>query len=142
VTVNGVTPALHLGTITYFENNTLKFFWKDPEPEGSRGSIQVQTQPSLWQHYYSPVLEIIQANPGYLSQMLERPTLMPVDRADVQISIRPEVLRLLIEARWSEAMRISIETVHFIESDISYQPDGIAVIAGSSWLAPFAETES
>ena len=56
VSVRGVNCALHVGAIMFFENNTLQFFWRDPEPVADE-PIRLPDPASFWGAYYSPFVE-------------------------------------------------------------------------------------
>jgi hypothetical protein len=141
IRINGARPAFHVGSIAYFKNDTLKFYWRDPEPpEGARNPIDVPYDPSVWRHYYAPVLQLIQSDQESFDRMKQEPTLMRVDAADIEIGIHPQVLAVLIEARWNEARGL-VESLKTDVPGIRYHPDGIAVIAGQSWLRPFESSD-
>jgi hypothetical protein len=96
---------------------------------------------SDWSYYYRPTLDLILSNPEYSQRMLREPTLMPVSGADIDISIHPVVLSLLIERNWERA-RHAFLNLRATQSPIPYQLDGIAVVAGRSWVQPRNETEN
>src|SRR3990172_8822072 len=60
---------------------------------------------------------------------------------DVEVGIHPLVLRSLDGSRWTEARSVAMgeETRGIPQGNLPYQVDGIAVVAGSSWLRPFQE---
>ena len=67
---------------------------------------------------------------------------MPVGSADVEIGIHPDVLRHIMASEWTASRQIlaGIATERDVSRDPPYQADGIAVVAGPSWLRPFDET--
>ena len=140
VSVGGVAPTFHIGGITFFKNDVLQFYWRDPEPEREIGNpIRVQLTNETWRHYYRPVLELIQSNPAYFEQMRKEPVLMPVEQADIKIGIEPTVLGFLIENRWDAAHQLARELP---KTPNNYHADGITVKAGSSWQNRLSEFET
>jgi hypothetical protein len=137
--VGGTAPAFHIGGIAYFKNDVLQFYWRDPEPEPEiRNPIRVPPPTNAWRHYYRPALELVQSSPTHFAQMREEPVLMPVEEADIEIGIEPEVLRRLAAAEWEEA-REAARSLPVVET--AYHADGIAVVAGPSWFNRFADSE-
>ena len=55
--VNGIPCSLHVGAVTYFRNDSLNFFWKDPEPE-VRKPILVPFNELSWGYYYAPIVRL------------------------------------------------------------------------------------
>lgn len=141
LSVNGLAPALNIGAITYFRNDVLHFFWRDPRA-GEReppNPMELSVDDSDWQHYYRPVLEIIHSRPEDFKTMLTQPLAVRLEGLDIQVGILPDVLTLLAEARWADARRWCIQNLAS-ERPHGYQADGITVAAGESWLKPFEES--
>lgn len=139
VAVNGVAPAFNVGGIMHFRNDTLRFFWRDPEP-GIRNPIEVAINDIAWRYYYAPVFEFIRAHPQELDKMLRSSTLMPVAELDIELGIFPSVLERLSNADWIGAKRLC----HRLDQELDkggYQADGIRVVAGPTWLSRFAEND-
>lgn len=142
VSVNGTAVTYHIGGIMYYKNNSLQFFWRDPQPDEtdkSRG-IELNVADNMWQYYYRPARELISTNPEILERMLREPVLMQVEHLDIQIGVLPSVLKFLLQHQWVGAKQWCGEHVSQIEA--GYQPDGIRVVAGKSWLEPFREYEA
>ncbi len=62
------------------------------------------------------------------------------EKADISVTIHPKIHRLLDDGRWSAAR----ETAKELEADLKshgYQPDGLRVAAGPSWLRPLEMVE-
>lgn len=142
VRINGTVVTYHIGGITYFKNDVLEFFWRDPEPErGERlREIDVEVADEMWQHYYRPTLELISSDSQVLERMLREPILMDLHDLDIQIGVWPPVLKFLVENEWAAGKQLCIQ--HHGEIDAGYQPDGIRVVAGRTWLEPFREYEA
>jgi hypothetical protein len=149
VSINGSIPSFHIGGIAYFRSDVLTFFWRDPLPEEPvKRPIEVKLNEDQWRHYYSPVLQLVQSQPNVHRRMLAEDTLMPVEGLDVQVGIRPAVLRLLDAEKWNQARAVAEESAPRVvgeqhpERPDSYEPDGIRVVAGQSWLRPFVDEGS
>ncbi len=142
VSVGGTRVTYHIGGIMYFKNDSLQFFWRDPQPGDAERpeGIELNVTDSMWQYYYRPTLELIAANPKILERMLREPVLMDVDHLDMKIGVWPPVLRLLAEHLWTGAKEGCLQ--HQDQIEAGYQPDGIRVVAGESWLEPFREYET
>jgi hypothetical protein len=143
LSLNGATPAMHIGGIAYLRNEVLQFFWRDPAPNRMRTNnlIEAKVEPQHWSYHYAPTLGLILSNRDYAQRMLKEPILMPISSADIEIGIHPAVLRAISEANWEGAHHVSQE-LHNVPAEIPYQRDGIAVVAGKSWLQPLDETEN
>jgi hypothetical protein len=136
VTVNGIAPAFAVGALTYFKNDTLRFFWRDPEPDlGIRNPIRLDITPSAWRLHYEPVLELIRSKPQALRAMRQSGDLVPVDEADLKVGIHPRVLELLENPGRADPRP---EQGAPLRSDL-YGADGIAIITGESWNKPLEE---
>lgn len=139
VSVNGVLPAYQIGGIAYFRKDVLQFYWQDPEPNPNvRNSIKVTVAPGLWRNYYAAILDLIRSDPARYERMKREPELMPIEGADIEIGIHPKVLRALSEFRWEDARSVGrIDKLQ--DAPFPYRADGIALVAGESWLKPFEE---
>jgi hypothetical protein len=139
--VNGIPVTYQIGGIMYFKNDSLQFFWRDPQssdPDGPR-DIVLSVRDDLWQYYYRPTVELISSNPRFLKQMLQEPVLMPVENLDLQIGVLPPVLSFLVKHEWARAKQLCAERLG--KGELGYQPDGVRVVAGESWLQPLGEYE-
>jgi len=142
VSVNGTPPALNIGAITYFRNDVLRLFWRDPQPPKREppSPITLQLGASDWQHYYQPVFDLIHSRPAEFKRMLAEPVLVRLEDLDIQVGVLPDVLRVASEGHWADAQRWCSEHIGSRLRD-GYFPDGIKVVTGESWLKPFAESE-
>ncbi len=136
--VNGIPPSYSIGAITYFAKDTLRFYWRDPDPARPK-SFTVEMLPQDWSWYYAPALGALRAHPGKLASLLDGPRLVVIEGADIQLGIHPTVLQHLLHEQWDEARTAAhaLEDQPVVEG-IPYQPDGIAVVAGESWSNPFS----
>ena len=91
VTVSGVSPSFHVGCITYFRNDVLQFFWRDPRANGQRrkAPIEVKLDKGIWRYYYLPVFELIHSQADHFEKMLREPISLPVRDLDVEVGIHP-----------------------------------------------------
>lgn len=141
VSINSAVPTYCIGAITYFQDNVVQFRWDDPKPDPrhSEGELTFTTDDQHWRHYYAPILALlVSVNGGSLELMRSKPVFMPFKDVDIDIGIHPEVLNLLLESRWGEARVVASRLEMQGELQI-YQKDGIAVVAGQTWLEPFKE---
>lgn len=141
VSVNGVACHLHVGAITYFRNDVVHFFWRDPTPrEGSW--IEVSHEASQWRHYYSPTVDLLGTEIEHrIAMEREAGIFQRVDRADLDVSVHPAVAKFLFEKDWKSARHAAVEAAREIK-EADYQPDGLAVRAGDSWRKPFRESDT
>ncbi|MGO9139721.1 MAG: hypothetical protein ACLP9S_04175 [Syntrophales bacterium] len=140
VSINGTSPSFHIGGITYFRNDVLQFFWRDPQPYSTQGQhkIELTIEDSVWRDYYLPVFELIIAHPEYAHAKIRDGSLIPVERLDIKVGIYPGIFKFLVKNRWADARKESHEYAEKFQQD-GYQADGIRVIAGESWQKPLAE---
>lgn len=136
ISVKGMACALHIGAITYFRDDVLNFYWRDPPPEYDRG-IEVPFGTDAWQYYYSPFLEAIRSA-GYEALSRDTDALVTVEGSDIKIGVHPTVAKYLVDEQWERAMKTASEAAEEMVSD-GYQQDGLIVRAGQSWTERFKE---
>jgi hypothetical protein len=145
VSVNGQAPVLCVGAITYFRNDVAEFFWQDPEPnpEQVKRPVALEAPPESWRYPYLPVLRLIEANSPSTRVLTDQLVLTRVESADVEVGIHPTVLRRLLSGAVDDPRPLN----HLAEHDLpegspwQYRRDGIAVVTGKTWSAPFVEGE-
>lgn len=133
VSVGGINCALHVGAITYYRNDTLQFYWQDPEPN-SREPIRVPRPESAWREYYLPFTE---AYRYYGTDAGEAPmpgSAVTIEELDLTLKIHPTIAQFLMANDWSGARRLAQELRREF-SESGYHPDGLQIIAGDSWLS-------
>lgn len=136
VSVNGTPCTLHVGALTYFRGDSLHFYWRDPTPRNELG-VDAPMSGDAWMHYYAPVLEAIRiADPDALRGAQD--TLVAIEGADVKVGIYPAVRTYLGNRQWERAQHAASEAAVPMAGE-GYQPDGLKVVAGESWLKRFAE---
>ncbi len=141
VSVNGSPPAFSIGGIAYFKDDVLRFYWRDPVPDHPRPKlpIEISVGEQDWWHHYAPLFELIVAHPQHYERMLREPVLLPIESADVEVGIQPEVLRHLTDRRALPVQELS-QIMKHPEAGPLYKEDGVAVVAGESWFRPLHES--
>jgi len=140
VSVNGTPVCYHVGGIAYFKRDVLWFWWRDPMPQQPKQALELSVSQEQWQHHYMPVLALIQADSDQLERMLAEQVVMPVEHLDIQTGVFPQVLTLLTEGQWGEAKQWCAQNGQKLQQ-AGYHGDGVRVIAGQSWLQPFAQAD-
>lgn len=130
MSVGGTPCTLQIGAITFFRNDTLEFFWRDPEPSpGER--IELPEPGSAWGAYYSPLVHAYQTFLARSPSVSE--ALVSISEFDLSIGIHPAIISFLLASDWQGARAVAREhRSEFVSS--GYQPDGLLVKAGASWL--------
>lgn len=131
VSVDGKSCSLHIASATYFKNNKLHFYWRDPEPEVSQKfkEIGIVDANKGWQVYYEAVQQLIVERGDAISKDDPRVYLKELD---VEIAITPEILIPLKEGRWEEVRGISILR-KYDHPQSEYRIDGLCIKAGERW---------
>lgn len=131
VSVGGTNCTLHIGAITFFRNDTIEFFWRDPGPV-AREPIGIPDPEPAWQAYYSPFVEAYKSFAGRTASHPETQPFVSVEETGLSIGIHPVIAPLLLEGSWQRARQMAKE--HRAEFALSgYQADGLFVQAGPSW---------
>lgn len=131
VSVDGQSCSLHIASATYFKNNKLHFYWRDPEPEVSQKfkDIRIVDADKGWRVYYEAVQQLIVERGDAISENDPKVYLKEVD---VEIAIAPEILIPLREGNWKEVRTISmIRKYDHLQRE--YRVDGLRIKAGERW---------
>jgi hypothetical protein len=105
----------------------LEFYWRDPEPD-SKDAIELPRPEAEWRYYFEPALSLASETDSE-AMAAER------ELADVTVEVHPKIRQLLQNEQWSQAKQVANEQrVAFISE--GYQPDGIKLTAGESWMNP------
>lgn len=125
---------LHIGAITFFKNDVLRFYWRDPEPDDAE-PIELPEAGISWRAYYEPISELIRA--GYAEFGSESDAsvdlqLVRVESADVSVGAHPKILPLLMDREWNEARLLS-ENLQEEFAKMGCRRDGLIVTSGESW---------
>jgi len=159
VGVNGRIPQWHIGGITYFYGDSVRFFWRDPTPDFQQQlkGTKITFAEDAWRYHYAPVLELFKEattdeEPTF-SEKLEsvqdnvdqtaRPDASKrhLKEADVVVSIHPEIMRCLVQGDWRMARALALKLRQAFR-ELGYMPDGIMVRAGGSWREALPPAES
>jgi hypothetical protein len=133
VSVDGVRPSFAIGAITYFRNDVLQFFWRDPKiDEKVKRPIRLHCSDGVWDHYYAPVLALIESG---ITKERDGIVWRDVTEADLSVGMHACVLSALRRSGASAR-----EVASRMKSDLTgCRADGVVVKAGESWMQPFAE---
>ena len=71
VSVNATPCTLQVGAITFFKNDAVEFYWRDPEP-GTREPIQISNPDFGWGTYYEPFVQVIRSRGEFAAPGLQR----------------------------------------------------------------------
>jgi len=137
--INGTQVQFRIGAFAYFKNDTLKFFWRDPQPDDvePRNPIRLKlTRDEFWRHYYQPILALVGSDNPALRQ--RENVAIPIKEADLKIRVLPEVMRFLKMEKWKDAGHWCMEN-HKQLARSEVHGDGLQIIAGESWSKPFED---
>jgi hypothetical protein len=124
--------TLHIGSFAFFRNGVLEFYWCDPSPQ-SEEPFRLPEPRGEWRYYFEPALS--------LTEEIESDLLTAeLEMADVKVTIHPAIRKLLRSSNWFDARRTANDLRSTFSSE-GYQPDGIKVEAGESWLRSFKPGE-
>lgn len=130
VSVAGRACSLHIGAITYFYGDTLKYYWRDPEP-GKKKPIHVPEIGDAWRFYYEPVWNLWREN---ASRTGSDGNFISLPELDVEIFIHPVLAPLLLAEAWEESQREMLKLNDLLAAE-GFRPDGLKIKCGPSWLA-------
>ncbi|MEY9121314.1 hypothetical protein [Bradyrhizobium yuanmingense] len=133
VSVNGIPCTLHIGAITFFRNDALQFYWRDPEPTGRE---RIEIPKPDWRQYYEPCAQLLRHRGLRESVGHELPTFARIEELDLSLEIHPIIASALLASDWEgarDAARVSREAL----VAAGFQMDGMLVKAGPSWLERF-----
>ncbi len=138
VSVDGQRCALHIGAITYFKNDILHYYWRDPEPDGPKGlsPIELKMPDVAWRDYYEPVAELIRPHTEQLADPDGEPRTARIEEADIEVGAAPEILPLLLDRTWQDLRSVTSAAAGTLR-ERGYRPDGLIVRSGPSWRQPF-----
>jgi hypothetical protein len=137
ISVGGTPCNLHIGAITYFRNDTLQFYWRDPPPEDGK-KLEVPFSPDAWGYYYAPIAQVLARAAGSHPSLVTEGARLPVEGLDLEIAVYPKVARLLLNNDWQGARRAAVEATDEMRK-AGYQPDGVMVKGGPSWRERFKD---
>jgi hypothetical protein len=143
VSVDGQNCRLHIGAITFFKNNVLQFYWRDPEPEEptKRNQIELHLPEGAWGNHYEPATDLMRPHLEALTESDDATPTARIEDSDVAIGAHPEILPSLLRRDWQGARRIAGEQAQVFHES-GYRPDGLIIKCGESWRRPFKERET
>jgi hypothetical protein len=136
ISVGGAAPSFAIGAITYFRNDTLHFFWRDPESDETvKNPFVVEFIQGMWDHYYDPIRGIISSSEQRAHNGVVWSTL---HGADVELGIHERVWSAL-----QEGGVVAKRVAEGHKGDLGIcNVDGVAVKAGESWSKRFVDMVS
>jgi hypothetical protein len=136
VSVGGTVCTLHVGAITYFRGDVLKFYWRDPEPKHE--PIEIPHPEDAWQTYYAPFVEVYSVRVSRGEDTIDPTQGVSVKELDMILRIHPKLAEPLLSQNWTLARSRARELRSVFKQD-GFQPDGLMVIAGDSWRSRYEE---
>ncbi len=137
VSVNGTPCTFHIGAITFFRNDAVEFYWRDPGPDG-REHIEIPDPNLGWRSYYEPVVQVIRSRGE--GAALEPNASVQIEELDLAIAIHPAIASILFASDWLRARAVARERRDDFASH-GFQSDGLRVKAGKSWAEPLPASE-
>jgi hypothetical protein len=129
IAVQGKQPLYAIGAITFFKNETLHFFWRDPSPgDTTAAKLKIDVLPDDWQYYYRLIFEIVNQR-GSEALQTDSPIVAQLDEADLAVGLHPLVLKRLRASDWQGAVDAGRQVGRVGE----YRGDGIVLRAGPAW---------
>lgn len=139
VSIRGTPVSYRIGGFAYFKDDVLRFFWRDPQPDGVEPPNPIRldlTEDDIWRAYYQPILALV--GPDHAA-MIERENIpIPIKEADIKIRVLAEVVRFLRLEKWKDAGHWCMEHQDQL-AQAEVHGDGVQIIAGESWSKPFEE---
>lgn len=137
VSIDGAACGLHVGAITYFKNDVLRFFWRDPEPEEPNKliPIQVKLPNRAWRDYFEPIVDVMRSRSETRSAEGMVPRMFKVHGADVEVGAHPKLVPLLLDRDWEGAHQAARHLSQVFLKE-GYQSDGLLVKSGPTWRQP------
>ncbi|MCI0748695.1 MAG: hypothetical protein L0Y58_25080 [Verrucomicrobia subdivision 3 bacterium] len=140
VSIRSVPVAYRVGCVAYFKDDIVRFFWRDPQPDGIEPPNPIRldvTEDDIWKFYYQPIMALV--GPDHAA-MIERENVpIPFKEADLSIRVLSEVMRLLRLEKWKDAGHWCMEHPEQL-AQAEVHGDGVRILAGQSWSKPFEET--
>lgn len=133
VSVDGQNCRLHIGAITFFKNDVLRFYWRDPEPEEPtrRNQIELRLPEGAWRNHYEPATDLIRPYLEALAGSEDATPTVQIEDADVAIGVHPEILPSLLRQDWQGARQIAGDQAQAFQ-ERGYRPDGLIIKCGES----------
>ena len=134
ISVDNQNCALQIGAFTFFKNDELQFYWRDPEPEDPEKlkPIELRVTKEIWAEYYGPITEVIRNSTVRQPLDDDELPLSLVEEADLSVGIHPEILPYLLDGSWQSANDAANEMREVLNIE-GYQSDGLVIKCGPSW---------
>ena len=128
----GATPCtLHVGAVTYFNGDTLEFYWRDPPPIAS--GIELPEPDTEWNTYYDPLIAAFAGAGSPLVDARGNPILQArIEELDIGAELHPDIAPL-VRARYGARAQARARELKEQFKAGGYQPDGIKIVAGQTW---------
>lgn len=134
VSIDGASPTFAIGAITYFRNDVLQFFWRDPKPDQiAKSRFSINATDTMWDHYYALARGLLLNTNTMARQSM---VWAKVDGADIDIGMHRSVWDALREHGGRGAKRVA-ERLRGEMGECN--ADGIAARVGESWSQPFVD---
>jgi hypothetical protein len=140
VSIRGTPVSYRIGGFAYFRDDLLRFFWRDPQPNGVEPPNPIRldlTEDDIWRAYYRPILALV--GPDNSAFIEREHTSIPIKEADIKIRVLSEVMRFLRLEKWKDAGHWCMEHQDQLAQGEVHR-DGVQIIAGDSWSKPFEES--
>jgi hypothetical protein len=143
VSVAGAPVQWNIAGFAYFGNESLRFHWRDPKPDGEepRNAMHLDEigMEDFWRGYYEPILSSI--GPERALEAAKRGAeSIDIEEADLSIRVAPPLMKRIVDKRWTEAGNWCMRN-HDELTRHEVRADGIAVQAGESWSQRQEKTE-
>lgn len=140
VSIRGTPVAYRIGGFAYFKDDVLRFFWRDPQPDGVEPPHAIRldiTEEDIWKTYYQPILALV--GPDHAAMLERENAPIPIKEADIKIRVLSEVMRFLRLEKWKDAGHWCMEHQDKLTQG-EVRGDGVQIIAGESWTKTFEES--
>ena len=138
ISVDGTPVQLHIGALTYFKKDELRFYWRDPNPEEPEDlePIMLEMPDEAWGDYYEPVSVFLRETGEPSNDSNGAPVAFIVEHANIAVGAHPEILPHLLKRKWQTAHDVSREMAAAFQEE-GYQPDGLIIKCSESWEQPY-----
>lgn len=132
VSVSGVPCALHVGAITFFRNDAVEFYWRDPEPGAAR-PISLPNPEFAWRTYYEPIAALIRNRGGVAPPTLDTSASISIEELDLTVQIHSSIAPTILTSDWRATRERARESREELATS-GFQADGLLVKAGPTWF--------
>jgi hypothetical protein len=144
VSINGVAPFVSVAGISYLSGEVLRFYWRDPAPDGPRrNSIEIKSTDTDLRHCYALVLALLRSNQA--NQRVDETRLTAtIPEADIEVGMALPVFRAASSGLWTRVRSAARQATDGHQEPMTAKRswDGVMVKAGESWRRRFSEIEA